>query len=220
MSGERRAAPRDEAELIARARALGGRTVPEVAARLGVPLPPDPKRAKGFVGQLVERALGASPDAGSGPDFVQLGIELKTLPVARGRIKESTFVCTAPVAVAEDLSWERSRVRAKLGRVLFVVVERDPPRRFGASWLWSPTPLQEAVLRGDWEELMGAVGAGEIEGVDASRGRWLQLRPKGANAAARVRAYDSDGAPFWAPTKGFYLRASFTRALLEEEGFR
>jgi len=194
--------------------------VPELAEQLGVPLPPDPKRAKGFVGQLVERALGASPEAGAGPDFMQLGIELKTLPISNGRIKESTFVCTAPVAAAEELAWEDSRVFAKLSRVLFVIVEREPPRRFGAAWIWSPSEAQERVLRGDWEDLMGAIGAGEIEAVDASRGHWLQLRPKGANAAARVRAYDRDGAPFWAPTKGFYLRASFTRSLLESEGFR
>jgi len=213
-------APTDVDELLARAKALGGRTVPEVAADLDVPLPADPKRAKGFTGQLVERALGACPRAGAGPDFPELGVELKTLPIAGGRIRESTFVCTAPVAEAATLSWERSRVRHKLSRVLFVAVEREAPWRYGAAWLWSPSPEQEAVLRSDWEELMGAIGAGEVEAIDASRGRWLQLRPKGATAACRVKAYDADGAPMWAPTKGFYLRASFTRALLEAQGLR
>lgn len=191
--------------------------MPEVARMLGVALPPDPRRAKGFVGQLAERALGGTVDGSAAPDFVELGIELKTLPVdPRGRVSESTFVCTAPVADAAEARWETSRVRAKLARVLFLVVERDAPRRFGAAFLWSPTPEQEAVLRADWEELTGTIGAGSIEEVDASLGRWLQLRPKGANAQARVKAYDADGAPFWAPGKGFYLRAELTRALAEE----
>ena len=184
---------------------------------LGVALPPDPRRAKGFVGQLAERALGGTVDGSAAPDFAEFGIELKTLPVDReGRVCQSTFVCTAEVADAADARWETSRVRAKLARVLFLVIERDAPRRFGAAFLWSPSPEQEAVLRADFEELMGAIGAGAIEQIDATLGRWLQLRPKGANASARVKAYDADGAPFWAPTKGFYLRAELTRALAED----
>jgi DNA mismatch repair protein MutH len=214
----------NEAELLGRARDLAGRTVAEVAARLTVPLPPDPRRAKGFVGQLVERALGGACNSRAEPDFPSLGIELKTLPVdRRGRVRESTFVCTAPLAVAAETEWPRSRVRAKLRRVLWVVVEADrrvapAHRRFGAAWLWSPSTEEEALLRADWEELMGLVGAGEIETIDARRGRVLQLRPKAADASVRTVAFDADGAPFWAPPRGFYLRATFTAALLERAG--
>ncbi|MCB9597576.1 MAG: DNA mismatch repair protein MutH [Sandaracinaceae bacterium] len=210
--------PADAAELLARARALGGRTVGEVARELGVALPPDPRRAKGFVGKLAEHALGAG-HAGDGPDFAGLGVELKTLPIADGRVAESTFVCSAPLSYAEDLEWEASRVRRKLSRVLFLAVARDRPPRFGAAFLWTPSPAQEAVLRADWEELTGLIGAGDVEAIDARRGRWLQLRPKGANAAARAKAHDGDGAPFWAPRRAFYLRRAFTAELLLEQGF-
>jgi DNA mismatch repair protein MutH len=207
-----------------RARELAGRTVVEVAAMLDVPLPPDPKRAKGFVGQLVEQALGGECSSRSEPDFPRLGVELKTLPVdGRGRVRESTFVCTAPIAAAAETEWPTSRVYAKLRRVLWVVVEADRSvapgrRRFGAAWLWSPTDDEEAQLRADWEELMGLIGAGEVEAIDARRGRHLQLRPKAADASARTVAFDADGAPFWAPPRGFYLRATFTASLLERAG--
>lgn len=216
-------APRDEAELLARARAIGGLTFVELARRLEVPLPPDPRRAKGFVGQLVERALGAGGSEPE-PDFAHLGVELKTLPVdRRGRVRESTFVCTAPLRAAAESEWADSPVRAKLARVLFVVVEADPhiprgARRVGASFLWSPDPAQEALLRADYEELMGRLGAGELDHVDARRGRALQLRPKGRDASARTRAFDADGAPRLARPRGFYLRARFTQALLAAEG--
>ena len=212
------AEPADVAELCARASALGGRTVGEVARALEVPLPPDPRRAKGFVGALAERALGAIARSSEGPDFPRLGVELKTLPVARGRVVESTFVCNAPLARADAIEWEGSRVRAKLARVLFLAVERDPPRRFGAAFLWSPSAEEEAVLRADWEELVGLIGAGDVEAIDARRGRWLQLRPKGADARARTKAIDADGAPFWGPSRAFYLRAAFTRQLLAAQG--
>ena len=95
----------------------------------------------------------------------------------------------------------------------------DPPRRFGAALLWEPSAEEEAVLRADWEDLVGRIGAGEVESIDATRGRWLQLRPKGRNARARQKTHDADGAPFWGPVRAFYLRALVTRRLLEEAGF-
>lgn len=216
--------PRDEAELLARAHAIGGRTVIELARALEVPLPPSPKRAKGFVGQLIERALGAGARSRPTPDFLELGVELKTLPVdTRGRVRESTFVCTAPLSRADEQEWASSRVRHKLARVLWVVMEAEPSvppgrRRVGAAFLWSPSEAEEASLRADWEELMGALGAGDVETIDARRGEVLQIRPKGADAAARTRAFDREGAPLLAPPRGFYLRARFTQSLLASEG--
>lgn len=218
-------APEDEAELLTRARGLGGRRLVDVARELAIPLPPDPRRAKGFVGQLVERALGGACDGRPAPDFPSLGVELKTLPVDRkGRVRESTFVCTAPLAAAAETEWSASRVRHKLARVLFVIVEADPTlapalRRFGAAWLWSPDAREEAILAADWAELSGRIGAGDVEAIDARVGEALQLRPKGADARARALAYDADGSPFLAPARGFYLRARFTRGLLARAGF-
>jgi DNA mismatch repair protein MutH len=217
--------PRDEAELMERARALGGRTIAEVAREHGLQTP-DLRRAKGFVGQLVERALGAEGGSRAEPDFPHLGVELKTLPVDRaGKVRESTFVCTTPIAAAAESEWASSRARAKLTRVLWLVVEAEPrlsaqERRFGAAFLWSPDEEEEALLEADWEELTGRLGAGEVERVDARRGRILQLRPKGADANARTLAYDDEGAPILAAPRGFYLRARFTASLLERAGLR
>lgn len=216
--------PRNEDELLARAHAIGGRTIVELARMLDVPLPPSPKRAKGFVGNLVERALGAENGSRAEPDFAGLGVELKTLPVdARGRVRESTYVCRVPMAGTDACEWETSRVREKLARVLWVVVEADPRippgrRRVGAAFLWSPSADDEALLRADWEELTGRLGAGDVETIDARRGTVLQLRPKAANAAVRARAFDDEGAPVLAPPRGFYLRARFTQALLARQG--
>lgn len=216
--------PEDETELLRRTRTLAGRTLVEVARGMNVRLPPDLGRAKGFVGQLVERALGGACTSRSEPDFPSLGVELKTLPVdRRGRVRESTFVCTAPIATAAETEWFESRVYAKLRRVLWVTVETDhrvapSDRRFGAAWIWSPSDDEEAQLRTDWEELMGLIGAGAIESIGAHQGRYLQLRPKARDATVRTVAFDADGAPFLAPPRGFYLRATFTASLLAKAG--
>lgn len=189
---------------------------------MGAVVPADQRRAKGFVGNLLERVLGATAGTSAAPDFEALGIELKTIPVRRdGRPRESTFVCCAPLAAIEELEWEGSPVRAKLRRVLFLPVEaeREIPlgrRRLGAPILWSPTPAQDGELQADWDELAGLLGSGQVERVTGHLGRCLQVRPKAASSRERRRAPEADGA--WVATvpRGFYLRASFTAQVLAD----
>ena len=55
-----------EAELLEKAQWLAGFTLGDIAAFLQMPVPPDLKRNKGWVGQLIEVELGAK--AGSKPE--------------------------------------------------------------------------------------------------------------------------------------------------------
>ncbi len=208
----------DALELLARAHTLAGRTLAEVASGLNLPLPAAPSRAKGFVGGLIERALGAPRVSLELTDFPSC--ELKTLPVdARGRPRESTFVCCVTLAQLRDTPWEASRVRAKLVRVLFVPVEAaseraHPERRVGRAFLWEMPEVHETLLREDYQLLAERVAHEDIERTDARWGRVLQIRPKAANAGVRVRGHDLDGVPLRVSPRAFYLRASFTRELL------
>jgi DNA mismatch repair protein MutH len=215
------AAPKDESELLLRAERLAGLSLAQLAAELGSDVPLDLRRAKGFVGALMERALGASAGSRALPDFPELEIELKTLPVDRAGVPlESTFVCTIPLTEIGDVEWADSRVRRKLLRVLWVPVEgeRSIPvaeRRIGQALLYRLTEQDEAQLRQDWEELAGLIGRGHVEALTGHLGRSLQIRPKAAHSRARRVGFDAEGVPFAALPRGFYLRASFTRALLE-----
>jgi len=214
--------PRSEDELLARARALGGRKLADIAADLGTTAPPDLRHHKGWVGNLVERALGATAASRAEPDFVALGIECKTLPVdGRGKPVESTFVCTVPLHEVGEVPWERSRVRKKLAHVLWVVVQGDRAiavgeRRVGAALLWQPSPDQEQALRDDWEELAGIIGLGDIEAITGRLGRFLQVRPKAADSKVRRRSIDTEGEMIETLPRGFYLRATFTAGILQE----
>lgn len=216
------AAPESEAELLERARALAGSTVAEIAGRFGLVAPADLRRHKGFVGALIERALGATAGSRAAPDFETLGIELKTLPVdSRGRALESTFVCTIPLVEIGEVEWLSSRVRRKLNRVLWVPVEGErqipvPHRHIGEPLLWSLSSEAEAALRFDWEELAGIIGRGDVETITGHIGRCLQIRPKAADSHARRRGVDADGVGFAALPRGFYLRATFTSEILRQ----
>jgi DNA mismatch repair protein MutH len=211
---------------------LAGHSLAELAARAGVALPIEPRRAKGFTGALVERLLGASAGSTSAPDFAALGIELKTIPLdVDGRPRESTFVCCVALREIAETEWESSGVARKLARVLWLPIEAPRrrraraseaesalafgARRVGSPRLWSPNAAELAALRSDWEEIATRIAQGEGERLSARIGRCLQMRPKAANARVLGRAVDEHGVPSWARPRGFYLRASFTAEIFK-----
>jgi DNA mismatch repair protein MutH len=209
-------------DLLARAMALEGRTLGELAARVSLSLAGGALRTKGKAGTVVERLLGATGGSAAVPDFPALGVELKTIPVREdGRPRESTFVCAFSLADADREEWASSWVRRKLACVLWVPVLTPAgsalaDRRIGRALLWAPTPAQEAVLAADFATIMGLVGVGRVEALDARTGRWLQARPKAAHGRVRTLAYGPDDERIEALPRGFYLRARFTGAILQD----
>ena len=116
--------PKTTEELLSRAQAIAGLSFGELAAQLGIPVPPDLKRDKGWVGMLLETALGATAGSKAEQDFRHLGIELKTIPInAQGYPLETTFVSLAPLIQNSGVNWQNSHVRHKLSRVLWIPIE-------------------------------------------------------------------------------------------------
>lgn len=212
--------PENESVLMARANALAGYTLGELAQHAGLMIPPDLKRDKGWVGMLLEYYLGAI--AGSKPeqDFANIGVELKTIPIDRhGLPLETTFVSVAPLTGNSGLVWENSHVRRKLSRVLWFPIEgeRQIPlaqRRVASPLLWSPSPIEEQLLRQDWEELMDLIVLGKVETITARLGQVLQIRPKAANSKALTEGIGEFGQPIMTLPRGFYLKKDFTAPLL------
>ena len=214
--------PRSEDELLARATAMAGQSLAALAASREVAVPVDNRRAKGWAGQLIEACLGASAGSRSEPDFQLIGVELKTIPVSpAGEPRESTYVCTVPLTDETGGDWSASNVQRKLSRVLWVPMVGDAgsapgERTVGWPLLWSPSPEERAALEADWRELMDMVCLGELERITAHHGTCLQIRPKAADARARRWGIGESGVRVRTLPRGFYLRPSFTRAILQK----
>ncbi len=206
---------------MSRAHALAGHTLAEIASQHGVAIPDDLRRHKGWVGQLLELALGADAESLPEPDFRLIGVELKTLPIdGNGKPRESTYVCTVPLDDGLEPCWEESWVRRKLSRVLWLPVEAEntvvlAQRHIGTPLLWSPSEEEERVLRLDWEELGEMIRMGELESITARMGTALQIRPKAANSRVTCHSTGADGEAIITHPRGYYLRPSFTRAILQ-----
>ena len=183
-------------------------------------IPSNSTRAKGFAGQLLELALGANAGSLPEPDFRLIGVELKTIPVsAQGKPLESTYVCVAELEHEQNPRWEDSVVHHKLARVLWlpIVTRRGmapAERRIGTAMLWSPSVDEYRQLRTDWEELTDLIVLGEVENLSAHHGECLQIRPKAADSHARRWGVNEDGVRTKTLPRGFYLRPSFTAAIL------
>ncbi len=214
--------PQNLEQLLSQAQSIAGLTFGELADELHIPVPPDLKRDKGWVGMLLERALGATAGSKAEQDFSHLGVELKTLPInAEGYPLETTFVSLAPLVQNSGVKWENSHVRHKLSCVLWMPIEgsRHIPlreRHIGAPILWKPTAEQERQLKQDWEELMDLIVLGKLDQITARIGEVMQLRPKGANSRSITKGIGRNGEVIETLPLGFYLRKAFTAGILND----
>ncbi|MEE2024901.1 DNA mismatch repair endonuclease MutH [Alkalimonas mucilaginosa] len=214
--------PKTTNELMQRCQALAGLTLGQLARQLGAAVPANLKKDKGWAGQLIEQALGASSASKAEPDFPHLGIELKTLPIDQhGKPLESTYVCVAPLTGLTQQRWQDSWVCQKLSHVLWLplLAERSIPvaeRVIGTGFLWQPDAREMQLLQQDWEELMDLITLGGIDQIRGAHGQVLQLRPKAANSRALTSAYGTSGQPIKALPRGFYLKTAFTQQVLRK----
>lgn len=212
-----------EADLLARCQSIEGITFAQLAKISGLVLPETPNQRKGWLGVAVEKVLGADAGNRALPDFIQLGVELKTIPINHlGKPAESTFVTSIPLLTLHQQTWRTSHCYRKLKRVLWIPVEGDlrliyAHRRIGQAFLWSPSPEDEAILEQDWQMLSQMMSMGALADIHAGLGTYLQVRPKAASGQALCYGYDEEGQKVLTLPRGFYLRSQFTARILERK---
>lgn len=205
--------------LATRAHQLEDQTLGQLAAGIGLCLPETLHQHKGLAGQLIEFLLGTDAGNQSRPDFTQLGIELKTIPVnATGKPKESTYVCTVPLQQRPFERFENSIVCAKLSHVLWVPIHAEGTSiadwRIRRPVFWQPTEAEWQVLRTDFDELMDAIALGGLAHITSRLGEALHIRPKAADGKQLTACIGESGTLEPTLPRGFYLRTGFTAALL------
>ena len=208
--------PHNERDLLERCDLIAGITLLQLSHLVKRALP-KPEQKKGWIGQAIELVLGGSAGNVAAPDFIHLGIELKTIPVDEyGVPMESTFITSIALLTIYTQNWLSSQCYAKLRRILWVPVEgarhlHFADRRVGKAFLWSPTIKEMVILQQDWTELTDMISIGNIDKIHAGIGEYLHIRPKALNNAAVCYAFDNNGDRILTLPRGFYLRRSFTK---------
>ncbi|WWO98918.1 MAG: DNA mismatch repair endonuclease MutH [Candidatus Dasytiphilus stammeri] len=214
----------NEKTLLALSQSLAGYNLGDLAAYVKLNLPRDLKSNKGWIGNLIEKCLGANAKSKAEPDFSELGIELKTIPVdTYGRPLQATFVCSVSLSIDKNIgiTWKICNVRHKLSKVLWVPIQGEkkiplPLRIVGTPFLWSPNFHEEYALRCDWEELIELIICGEIENVSSRNGEVLQILPKTSNKKA-YEIIGKNGKRLRIRPWGFYLKKTFTSIILARQ---
>ena len=213
--------PKNFEELISYLDAICGKNLFELSQRVGLSLPASTRQGKGFAGELIELCTGASAGNASIPDFPNLWLELKTIPVDEKLIPlESTFISYAPLTNIRCLSFEKSSLYSKISRVLFVIVLaprnlKIAERKILGYFFWQPSEEELKNIKDDFNELMEMVKTGNIERVTAKIGTVIQMRPKCANGKQTTDCIGPDGIFIKTRPRGFYMRRCFTQKLLE-----
>ena len=214
--------PKTIEELTVRFNTLTGQSLGTIANTLNIPVPSTLHHAKGWIGKLIEYALGATAGSKKQLDFPNLGIELKTLPInKKHHPNESTCICTAPIQ-SKCLHWNNSWVYKKLRHVLWVPIENFPEKLIAeriiyTRFLWKPSIKQARILQEDWIELTELLQLGYVEQLSAKYGYYLHIRPKAANSRSLVNSINIYGEPIKTVPKGFYLRTTCTKEILQHQ---
>ncbi|RUR12963.1 DNA mismatch repair endonuclease MutH [Legionella sp. km772] len=222
LTPQKRNPPKTEAELLERCSEIEGVSFAQLANQLGVVIPMQAYKRKGLTGHLLELALGTDAGNQAEPDFTELSVELKTLPIGlSGSPTESTYITSIPLLTIHEQTWRSSQCYNKLKRILWVPIEGDRAipyqhRRVGQAFLWSPNAQIEAVLEADWNHLSTEISTGYLDTLDASIGDYLQVRPKAANGKSLCYGFDREGNKVQTLPRGFYLRSSFTKLILNK----
>jgi DNA mismatch repair protein MutH len=166
---------------------------------------------KGSVGRYVETFFGIEANSQARPDFPEAGVELKTVPLQRGRlgqhtVKERTFITAIDYYLMAELPFEDSPLDLKTRHTLYVFYEwqRDVPiaafKVLGVL-LHERDELDELMLRELHAHVQQAVRAGRAHeisegdtwGVGAATkdagGQWVLQPCSSVEARRRAFAY-------------------------------
>ena len=162
-----------EDELMAYARRLEGLRFSEISTLIGKLDEGHRKHTKGIAAKVIETGyFGIPTNSSEAPDFEELGIELKVSPLRRIErlglytTKERNVIKMVDYnEIARSPSWERNKIRHKLGRVLFVLYVHDKSIsawdwKVAKVFLWSPSMEQRGKIQADYEIMRENVLAG------------------------------------------------------------
>lgn len=213
--------PQSFSDLISLLNEICGKSLFELSQKVGLRLPTSTLKGKGFAGELIELCTGASAGNASIPDFPNLWLELKTIPVDENlKPLESTFISYAPLTNIRGLCFEKSSLYLKISRVLFVVVLaprnlKIAERKILGYFFWQPSNEELKLIKEDFNELMEMVKTGSIEKITAKIGTVIQMRPKCTDGKQTTDCIGPEGFFIKTRPRGFYMRRCFTQKLLE-----
>lgn len=217
--------PKTECELINRAFKLSGMRLIDFF-NLSTPfvdkfISNNVKKTNGFLGQLMEVYLGASAKNLPIPDFPNLNIELKILPLNKYMFpKHPIKICyTSFYPSVNNIVWDSSLVKLKLNKVLWIPFESDnsihiSKRRICHPFLFN-LKKYEKIIKQDYENIKELLILGKKEYISSDLGEYLNIKPISSNKKL-TNTIDHNGELVKTNFIGFYLNIKFLKRIMYE----
>lgn len=200
--------------IIEHASRLEGRTLREM---IPVDELDDPRRRRGAFGNAVEEYyFKYDLNSDSGPDFAEVGLELKTTPLKMNSkgdyvAKERLVVTMIDYMSVVDEDFEHSQFLKKMDDVLLISYLYEPEKNpldyvVELVFRWGIPEEDLPQFKSDWEVVVEKVREGHAEDISGSDTLYLEACTKGASSADR-RAQPYSDVP--AKPRAWALKASY-----------
>lgn len=213
------------ASIFAFSEALLGHTLSEAVTALDKSVcPSDIKhRGKGGLGILVEKFwYGYEPNSNPMPDFEEAGVELKTTPLRLSlsgevAIKERLVCDMIDFMAIVEVDFEHSPFYRKCILMLIIFYLHEAGKelrdlRFLYSVLWQIKDKDLAIIRHDYEVIVGKIRAGRAHELSEGDTLYLGACRKGQKGQPDRSQPFSDAK---APSRAFSLKPCYMRTVLE-----
>lgn len=181
------------------------------------------KMKKGASGLIVENLLGIENNSRPDADLVQIGCEIKILPLQKNRdgsikAKEPTAIQMINYCEVAKETWETAKIRSKINLTFWVVYlakengKSKPQDDYVIVdyFLDHPSDVTNGVFKTDWEEIQSYIKRGDADRLSCSMGTYLEPKTKGKNSQDKTDAPDGNGGITRARRRAFYYKKNYT----------
>jgi DNA mismatch repair protein MutH len=208
-------------ELRIRAKALKGKYIANLTPTLDT-------KDKGAIGKIIEEyGFGIKNNSESRPDFAEIGVELKVVPLKTNSkglsVKERTKVCLINYNQIVESEWENSHAKNKLNHVLFVffhyIKENHLQSQIKDFYLFElKNQLEEPIIKSDWKRTKQMVLEGRAHQLSESQNKILAASRSGAGGLdlSKHPTQPNTSIQERAPQRSFSLKPSYTNVIWQE----
>lgn len=181
------------------------------------------KMKKGASGLIVENLLGIENNSRPEADLVQIGCEIKILPLQKNRdgsikAKEPTAIQMINYCEVVKETWETAKIRSKINLTFWVVYlakengKSKPQDDYVIVdyFLDHPSDVTNGVFKTDWEEIQSYIKRGDADRLSCSMGTYLEPKTKGKNSQDKTDAPNGNGGITRARRRAFYYKKNYT----------
>jgi DNA mismatch repair protein MutH len=206
-------------ELLSIANGLKGKSIREILNGKSVNL------HKGTIGNVIEfEGFGVKINNDARPDFPELGIELKVLPLkvrSKGEfnIKERTKICSINYSELVLEEWLSSHAKNKLNKILFIFYYHDSADLLASKvidfYLFHLELSEEPIIRADWNRTKKKVADGLAHELSESENLILAASRSGQGGLSYEKWPMQPNKKYQdrAQQRAFSLKPSFTKTI-------